>query len=125
MPRVFLADSLVAERSAFRVLLADLHMELVGECWDWITLTAMAGMSSPDMILLSGDLLPNKDRLDIEWLRLICPKTRIVMIVNKAIGDQPINNVYGADAIITKDDFPQRVAGILRITMEEKSLQRI
>jgi hypothetical protein len=35
MPRVFLADAQLEERSALRLLLLDLKMEVVGEAADW------------------------------------------------------------------------------------------
>jgi DNA-binding NarL/FixJ family response regulator len=119
MTRVFLADPLVAERSAFRVLLLDLRMELVGETSNWLTLYAQAGAACPDMILLSWELLPKKFNLAMASLRKNCPEARIVIIVNQAINSQGLETL-GADAIISKDDFPRKVAEILRLTVENR-----
>ena len=42
MTRVFLADAQPEERSALRLLLLDLNMEVVGEAADWPTTLAQA-----------------------------------------------------------------------------------
>ena len=40
MTRVYLADALPEERSALRLMLLDLHMEVIGEAVDWATTLA-------------------------------------------------------------------------------------
>jgi hypothetical protein len=40
MTRVFVADAKLEERSALRLLLLDLKMEVVGEAADWFTTLA-------------------------------------------------------------------------------------
>ena len=58
MTRVYLADAKPEERSALRLLLLDLKMEVVGEAADWFTTLAQAPVSRIDMLLVDWDLLP-------------------------------------------------------------------
>ena len=62
MTRVFLADALTQERSALRLMLLDLKMEIAGEAADWSTTLATAPTSRSDMLLVDWDLLPNSPR---------------------------------------------------------------
>ena len=58
MTRVYVADANREERLAFRLLLLDLKMEVVGEAADWATTLAQAPISRTDMLLIDWDLLP-------------------------------------------------------------------
>ncbi len=60
MTRVYLADAQTEERSALRLLLLDLKMEVVGEAADWSTTLAQAPVSRTDMLLVDWDLLPSR-----------------------------------------------------------------
>jgi len=57
MTRVYLADALTEERSALRLVLLDLNMEVVGEAADWKTTLAQAPVSRTDMLLIDWGLL--------------------------------------------------------------------
>ena len=59
MTRVYVADAKPEERSALRLLLLDLKMEVVGEAADWFTTLAQAPIRRTDMLLIDWDLLPN------------------------------------------------------------------
>ena len=59
MPRVYLADARPEERSALRLLLLDLKMEVVGEAADWSTTLARIPISRADMLLVDWNLLPD------------------------------------------------------------------
>ncbi len=124
MARVFLADPLVEERSAFRVLLLDLRMELAGEASDWLSLYSQAGPSCPDMILVSWELLPKKYVNAIDRLRKNCPDARIVVIVNQEGDCQDMIETSGVDAVISKEDFPYKVVDILRMAVADKDSSR-
>ena len=52
MAHVYLADARPEERSALRLLLLDLKMEVVGEAADWSTTLAQAPVSRLDMLLV-------------------------------------------------------------------------
>jgi hypothetical protein len=49
MTRVYIADAQREERSALRMVLLDLDMEVVGESADWTTTLAQAPISRTDM----------------------------------------------------------------------------
>jgi PleD family two-component response regulator len=51
MKRVYLADSQSDERKAFRLILQDLKMQVVGEASDWPTALAKAPATRPDMLM--------------------------------------------------------------------------
>src|SRR5574341_539281 len=55
MTRVYIADARLEERSALRLLLLDLKMEVVGEAADWITTLANAPATGLDMLLIDWD----------------------------------------------------------------------
>jgi DNA-binding NarL/FixJ family response regulator len=122
MTRVFLADPQPAERSAFRILLLDLRMEMAGEASDWFTLYSKSGDACPDMILLSWEILPTKYNRAIDRLRKSCPDARIVAIVNQAQKFQGSIQSTSVDAFISKEDFPLKVAEILTKTVEKQGL---
>lgn len=48
MARVFLADSQNEARSALRLFLMELKMQVVGEVVDWVTTLAQVLTTSPD-----------------------------------------------------------------------------
>jgi DNA-binding NarL/FixJ family response regulator len=58
MTRVYLADAHPEERSALRLVLLDLDMDVVGEAADWRTTLAQAPVTNLDMLLVDWDLLP-------------------------------------------------------------------
>jgi AmiR/NasT family two-component response regulator len=120
MTRVFLADPLIEERSALRILLLDLQMEMVGEASDWLTLMTQVGPSCPDMILLSWELLPRNFKHSIAHLRKSCPNAVIIAIANKSEYYQRAAQLAGVDAFISKEEFPLRVAAILRTAVKSK-----
>ena len=73
MTRVYLADAKPKERSALRLLLLDLKMEVAGEAADWSTTLAQAPVSCTDMLFVDWDLLPSAPGAALEELRKTCP----------------------------------------------------
>ena len=59
MTRVYLADAKPEERSALRLLILDLKMEIVGEAADWLTMLAQVPVRRADILLVDWDLLPS------------------------------------------------------------------
>ena len=55
MIRVYLADAYPEERSALRLVLLDLDMDVVGEAADWPTTLAQAPVTNLDMLLVEWD----------------------------------------------------------------------
>jgi DNA-binding NarL/FixJ family response regulator len=110
MIRVYLADAQREERSALRLLLLDLKMEVVGEAADWSTLLAQAPSSGTDMLLVDWALLPIAPREALEELRKAYPAALVIVLISYLDARQQAALSAGADAFISKGEPPQRVA---------------
>jgi DNA-binding NarL/FixJ family response regulator len=114
MTRVFLADAQAQERSALRLLLLDLKMEVVGEAADWSTMLAQAPLTRTDMLLVDWDLLPSVPNEALEVLRKACPAALVIVLISHLDARQQAALSAGADAFISKGETPERVAERLR-----------
>ena len=111
MTRVFLADAQPEERSALRLMLLDLDMEVVGEAADWFTTLAEAPTTSLDMLLVDWDLLPLEMGVQsLAELRLACPQAIVVVLISHLDARHQAALSAGADAFISKGETPERVA---------------
>jgi DNA-binding NarL/FixJ family response regulator len=115
MTRVFLADAKPEERSALRLLLLDLIMEISGEAADWTTTLAVAPHSRSDMLLIDWDLLPDSPNDALKELRTACPAALVIVLISHLDARQQAALSAGADAFISKGEMPERVAERLRI----------
>ncbi len=115
MTRVFLADGLTQERSALRLMLLDLKMEIAGVAADWPTTLANAPTSRSDMLLVDWDLLPDSPREALNGLREACPAALVIILISHLDARQQAALSAGADAFISKGETPERVAERLRI----------
>ena len=111
MTRVYVADALTEERSALRLLLLDLKMEVVGEAADWLTTLANAPATNLDLLLIDWALVPvHLGAQALAKLRIRCPNAiAIVMLSNPNAYQQSVHAV-GADIFIRKDEMPEQVA---------------
>ncbi len=114
MTRVFLADALTEERSALRLMLLDLNMEIAGEAADWPTTLVQAPTSRTDMLLVDWDLLPSEPVAALEELRQACPEALVIVLISHLDARQQAALSAGADAFISKGETPDRVAERLR-----------
>jgi len=114
MTRVFVADAKSAERTALRLLILDLKMEVVGEAADWATTLAQAPVSRTEMLLIDWDLLPNSPTTALDELRKACPAALVIVLISYLDACQQAALSAGADAFITKGELPERVAERLR-----------
>jgi DNA-binding NarL/FixJ family response regulator len=115
MTRVYVADALKEERSALRLVLLDLNMEVVGEAADWTTTLAQAPVSRTDMLLVDWDLLPRTSpSIALDELRRICPAALVIILISHLDARQQAALSSGADAFISKGETPERVAERLR-----------
>ena len=115
MIRVYLADALTEERSALRLMLLDLNMEVVGEAADWATTLAQAPVSRTDMLLIDWDLLPRSaPSAALDELRKACPAALVIILISHLDARQQAALSAGADAFISKGETPERVAERLR-----------
>jgi len=116
MTRVYLADALTEERSALRLMLLDLNMEVVGEAADWATALAQAPIRYTDMLLIDWDLLPRASpTLALNELRKACPAALVIILISHLDARQQAALSSGADAFISKGETPERVAERLRV----------
>ncbi|MBS4060467.1 MAG: response regulator [Bacteroidetes bacterium] len=116
MTRVYLADSKPEERSALRMLLLDMKMEVVGEAEDWATTLAQAPVTHLDMLLVDWDLLPiNLGIESLAELRLACPAAIVVVLISHMGARQQAAISAGADMFISKSETPSRVTERLRL----------
>jgi DNA-binding NarL/FixJ family response regulator len=119
MTRVYIADAQPEERSALRLLLLDMNMEVVGEATDWSTTLIKAPTSSLDMLLVDWELLPeNLGMQSLAELRLACPNAIVVVLVSHLDARHQAAISAGADAFISKGETPERVAERLRAAAE-------
>jgi DNA-binding NarL/FixJ family response regulator len=110
MTRVYLADALPEERSALRLVLLDLNMEIAGEAADWSTTLVQAPVCSTDMLLVDWDLLPSAPGAALIELRKACPAALVIVLVSHLDARQQAALSAGADAFISKSEPPERVA---------------
>jgi DNA-binding NarL/FixJ family response regulator len=116
MTRVYLADAKLEERSALRLLLQDLNMEVIGEASDWATTLAKVPVTRLDMLLVEWDLLPvNQGLQALTTLRQACPFAIVVVLISHLDARQQAALSAGADAFISKNETPERVAERLRL----------
>lgn len=116
MTRVFLADAKPDERSALRLLLLDLKMEVVGEADDWLTTLVNVPATKLDMLVVEWDLLPvNSGVQALSELRQACPSTIVVVLISHMDARQQAALSAGADVFISKGETPGRVAERLRL----------
>ena len=115
MTRVYLADALKEERSALRLMLIDLNMELAGEAADWTTTLAQAPINRTDMLLIDWSLLPSlAPSAALDQLRRACPAALVIVLISHLDARQQAALSSGADAFISKGETPERVAERLR-----------
>jgi DNA-binding NarL/FixJ family response regulator len=112
MTRVFVADAQTETRSALRLLLLDLEMQVVGEANDWPSALAQVPATAPDMLVVEWEL-PAGVGAALAELRLACPNLRVVVISNQLEARQAALHA-GADAFISMGDAPDRVTERLR-----------
>jgi DNA-binding NarL/FixJ family response regulator len=115
MPRVYLADAKLEERSALRLMLLDLKMDVVGEAADWTTTLAQAPVRRADMLLVDWDLLPPEPNAALDTLRKACPAALVIILISQLDARQQAALSAGADAFISKGETPERVAERLRL----------
>lgn len=114
MTRVYIADAKPEERTAFRILVLDLNMEVAGEAADWVTTLAQVPISNTDMLLIDWDLLPSLPTAALDDIRRICPAALVIVLISHLDARQQAALSAGADAFISKDEMPERVAERLR-----------
>lgn len=119
MPRVYIADPVSKERSALRLLLLDLKMEVVGFSSDWLTTLTLAPLSEMDMLLVDRYLLPEKPENALAVLRVNCPNLVVIVLVSRWNAGKEAELPSGVDAIISKNETRECVATRLQAVAEQ------
>jgi DNA-binding NarL/FixJ family response regulator len=114
MTRVYLADARPEERSALRLVLLDLKMEVIGEAANWATTLAEAPTRQTDILLVEWELLPDSSGGVLADLRKACPAALVVVLISHLDARAQAALSAGADAFISKGETPERVAEHLR-----------
>jgi DNA-binding NarL/FixJ family response regulator len=110
MTRVYLADAQLDDRSALRLLLADLNLELAGEAANWTNTLVEAPPKESDILLVDWDLLSSAPSNALDELRAACPAAPVIVLLSHLDARQQAAVSIGADAFISKDDPPERIA---------------
>jgi two-component system response regulator NreC len=119
MTRVFIADPLRDERSALRIMLVDLHLEVIGEAADWESALAQAPSLRPEMLLIEWTMLPHHTQnTALSLLRDACPDALVIVLISHMDARQQAALATGADTFISKGETPDRVAERLRSVAE-------
>ena len=116
MIRIYLADAHAEERSALRLLLLDLKMDVVGEATTWANVVAQVPTSDADMLLVDWGLLPNLPTAALEKLRTACPAALFIVLISHLDAYQQAAQSTGADVFISKSEMPERLAERLRVS---------
>jgi DNA-binding NarL/FixJ family response regulator len=115
MTRVYVADALKEERSALRLMLLDLNLEVAGEAEDWATVLAQAPLSLTDILVVDWKLLPGTaPTAALDELRKACPAALVIVLISHLDPRQQAALSAGADVFISKTETPDRVAERLR-----------
>jgi DNA-binding NarL/FixJ family response regulator len=123
MTRVYVADPLPEERSALRLVLVDLHLEVIGEAADWESALAQAPSLRPDMLLIDWSMLPlGMQSTALAGMREVCPGALVIVLISHLDARQQAALSAGADTFISKGETPERVAERLRVVAASISI---
>ena len=114
MIRVYLASAMLSERSALRILLLDMNMEIAGEANNWSTTLAETPKCRADMLVADWDLLPAAPSTALDELRRACPEALVIILISHLEARQQAALSIGADVFISKGEIPERVVAHLR-----------
>jgi len=118
MKRAYLADAQPDERSAFRLILQDLNMQVVGEASDWPSVLALAPAARPDLVLVDWDLVAGESGEALLNLRETCPAAVVIVLISHLDSYHQAALSAGADTFISKGETSDRVAERLRVAVQ-------
>ncbi len=110
MTRAFIADTRAEERSALRLLLLDLKVEVVGEAADWETTVTELPATRSEILLVDWDMLPPFASVALEELRKSCPSSIAIVLISRHDARHQAALSAGADVFISTAEMAQRVA---------------
>ena len=91
-------------------------MDIVGEAADWHTTLVNAPLSLLELLVVDWNLLPADLGVQaLTVLRLACPTAIVVVLISHLDARQQAALSAGADAFLSKNETPERVADRLRL----------
>ena len=114
MTRVYLASAMTLERSALRLMLLDLNMEIAGEGAEWSTTLAQTPICRTDILMMDWEVFSAVPNTALDELRKACSKALVVIVIGSLMNRQRAALSTGADFFISKSELPERVAEHLR-----------
>ena len=114
MVRAYIANAREEERSALRLMLLKLHMEVVGGAPDWLTTLSHAPTTNFNMLIVDWELLPENATTSLSALRRVCSDEIVIILTSQLDARQQAAESTGADAFISKGEIPNRIADRLR-----------
>lgn len=118
MKRVYLADSHPDERSALRLLLTDLNLQVVGEAADWPTAFAQAPGTHPDMLVVDWGLVDGGSGASLIEIRRACPASVVIVLISHLEAREQAALSAGADTFISKGETSDRIFERLQDVVE-------
>ena len=110
MVRVYIANAKAEERSALRLMLLNLKMDVVGDAPDWLTTLAKAPATNFNILLVDWDLLPVDAATSLSTIRQACSNAIIIVLTSYLDAHQQAAQSAGSDAFISKGEIPNRLA---------------
>ena len=109
MKRVYLADADTNARSALRLLLIHLDLQIVGEASDWPSVLALAPACRPEMVLVDWGLVSSRSGTALMELRRACPDELVIVLLSHLNDREQAALSAGADEFISKGETAERV----------------
>jgi two-component system response regulator NreC len=111
MTRVYIADPQPEERSALRLVLLDLRLNVIGEAADWATTLTEAPTLHPQILLIDWTMLPRgTESTALSGLRAACPAALVIVLISHLDARQQAAVSAGADTFISKGETAERVS---------------
>ena len=106
---------MLVERSALRLVVLDLNMEIAGEADNWsTTLTEMPNCRA-GLLVADWGLLPGAASTALDELRGACPNALVIVLLRNSLENrQQTALAVGANMFISRGELPERVAEQLR-----------
>jgi len=110
MTNVFIADAQADERSALRLMLVDLKMNVVGEASSWKNLLETVSDSKADLVLVDWGIVGMEKGSIMADLRATCPASSVIVLFSQWDPREQAALSAGADLFISKSESTRQVA---------------
>jgi DNA-binding NarL/FixJ family response regulator len=119
MIRVYVATAKPEDRTALRLMLLDLDLQVVGEASDWFTTLAQAPATNFNLLLVDWDMLPMNAATGLQELRRSSNTYAVIVVLTSNLdSSKQAALADGADLFISKSEIPELMAGKLQFLAE-------